>query len=211
LVGAKTLYPFTSWSWNLLGLSFTLSSYIAHCAATNAHVAPPLLRLAVITWEIAAPCTLLVAAVVRYAIWPAVARVPGGTTDELRSGRNVMMHNLNVVLALTETCVLSGRAVTPGHAALAPLYGIVYVLFSWGMVHRWNEKRHGPQFIYFFFDTTLPGYTVTKVLLVLLAVLMLFFGIFCVAAALLRYLDGGLLTHVLFVAAVSSTVMRFRD
>jgi len=118
---------------------------------------------------------------------------------------------MNVVFALTESCLLSGLPVRWSDAALAPLWGTLYVLFSWFMIHRWNDPRHGPQFIYFFFDTTLPGYTATKVLLLLLTVLMVFFGIFCVQNALLRVLDGGLLTHVLFVGAASSTVMRFRD
>lgn len=211
LVGVKTLYPFTSWSWNLLGLSFTLSSYIAFQAASGGVVSPLLLRLAIVCWEIAAPCTLLVASVVRYAIWPGILKLPNGNSDELRSMRNFMMHNMNVVFALTESCLLSGLPVRWSHAALAALWGSLYVLFTWFMIHRWNDPRHGPQFIYFFFDTTLPGYTATKVLALLLTILMVYFGIFCVQNALLKVLNGGLVTHVLFVGAVSSMVMRFRD
>jgi len=237
LKGFKTLLPFTSWSWNLLGLALTLSSYIAfrvdnneneNASSTAVVVHPVLLRLALVTWEVAAPCTLLVAAVVRYAIWPGILRLPPppgkhvrDNTAELRSLRNKMMHNANVLLALTESCLLSGLPVRWSDAALAPLWGVLYVLFSWSMTHRWNDPvQHGPQFIYWFFDTTLPGYAVTKALAALLLALMAFYGIFgAVTGLLLRYDDGGgdhdghanLAVHVLFVAAVSSTVMRFRD
>jgi hypothetical protein len=211
LVGVKTLFPFTSWSWNLLGISFTLSSYIAFQALGNVPVSPVVLRLALVSWEIAAPNTLLVASVVRYAIWPGILRLPNGSTDELRSMRNFMMHNMNVVFALTESCILSGLPVRWSDAALAPLWGVLYVLFTWFMIHRWNDPEHGPQFIYFFFDTTLPGYTPTKILLLLFSVLMFFYGIFCSTNALLGFLDGGLLTHFLFLGVISSLVMRFRD
>ena len=211
LVGVKTLFPFTSWSWNLLGVFFTLSSYIAFLASKNEKVSPVVLRLALVSWEIAAPNTLLVASVVRYAIWPGILRLPNGSTNELRSMRNFMMHNMNVVFAMTESCLLSGLPVRWSDAALAPLWGTLYVLFTWFMIHRWNDPEHGPQFIYFFFDTTLSGYTPTKILLLLFFVLMVFYGIFCSTHALLEFLDGGLLTHVLFMTAMSSCVMRFRD
>lgn len=217
LSGIRTLYPFTSWSWNLLGLYFTLASYIAfqslqpNRSNQNAYVHPILLRMAWIGWQIAAPCTLLVASVIRYAIWPGLLRLPDGNTNGLKSWRNRMMHNANVVFALSEACIWSGLPVRWQDAAYAPLWGVLYVLFSWSMIHQWNDAKHGPQFIYFFFDTTLPGYTVTKILFLLLVVLMLFFAIFCSAKALLMYIGGGILTHVVFVIALSSMVMRFLD
>ena len=146
------------------------------------------------------------------AIWPGILRLPDGNTAELRSARNRMMHNMNAVFALSEACLLSGLPVRWSDAALAPLWGVAYVLFSWAMTHRWNDVRqHGPQFIYFFFDTTLPGYMVTKALLLLLFVQMVFYGLFCSASALLTWLDGGVATHVLFVVVAASMVMRFRD
>lgn len=88
LSGYKTMMPFTSLSWNLLGLSFTLNAYIGYQGAAGQAVDQWVLRAAVIVWDIAAPFTLLVAAVVRYAIWPAVLRKTG-FTEGLKAFRNV--------------------------------------------------------------------------------------------------------------------------
>lgn len=88
LSGYKTMMPFTSLSWNLLGLSFSLNAYIGYQAAAGHAVDQWVLRAAVICWDIAAPFTLLVAAVVRYAIWPAVLRKTG-FTEGLKHWRNV--------------------------------------------------------------------------------------------------------------------------
>jgi hypothetical protein len=121
------------------------------------------------------------------------------------------MHNLNVLAALTESFLLSGLPVRWSEAALAPLWGCAYVVFSWNMVYAWNERRHGPQFIYFFFDTTLPGYTCSFALVALLLVLLIFYSAFCTADVILAYMDGGVWTRVLFVAVWSSMVMRFSD
>ena len=195
----------------ILGLSFTLSSYIAFYAAEDDTVviSKIVLRTAVVCWEIAAPCTFLVAATVRYVIWPATVRE--GAPHDLGSGRNCIMHNMNVIFALTESCLLSGLPVRWSEVATAPLWGCLYVLFSWNMTMQLNDKEHGPQFIYFFFDTTVPGYTCSIALLVLLMVLLAFYAAFCTTEIVLNYLDGGIVTHVLFVAVTSSLLMRFRD
>lgn len=84
--GAKTMAPFTSVSWILLGVSFTLSSFIAMKGANNESVAPWILRTALCVWEVAAPNSLLVSSVIRYAIWPTnLAR--GSPTAPLKSVR----------------------------------------------------------------------------------------------------------------------------
>jgi hypothetical protein len=79
------------------------------------------------------------------------------------------------------------------------------------MQMQWNDPKHGPQFIYFFFDTTLPGGYCSAALLVLLLFFMIFHGLFCIANLLMEYIDGGILTHIAFVLTASSLVMRFRD
>jgi hypothetical protein len=220
LSGIKTMFPFTSVSWNILGLAFSLSGYIAwHTATitsssstTSSLIPVPLLRAALIVWEIAAPNTLLVAAVIRYAIWPAVLSSSSGDTTNLKSVRNILMHNVNVVLAVTETALLGGIPVRWSDWALGPLLGCAYIIFSWTMSTSWNDTAAaGPQFIYFFFDTTLPGYAASKFLMALLVVLMVFFGVFCSAGSVLMAIDGGLLTHVLFTLMLCSAVVRFRD
>jgi len=211
--------PFTSVSWNILGSAFTLSAYIALRVSYSAsykeqqeklpEMNPWVLRAALLLWEMAAPFTLLVATVVRYAIWPAALRISPDTSN-LKHPRNVMMHNMNVLFALSESALLGGLPVLLKHASVGPIVGCLYVAFSWCMTGYWNEKKHGPQFIYFFFDTTL-GVRATLALVALLAVLMLFYGTFVVAERILQIVDGGLPAHVLFVAFVCSQTMRFRD
>lgn len=210
LVGIKTMFPFTSVSWNLLGLSFACNAYIAAKGARGEPVDQRILRTAVVLWEMAAPYTLLVAAVVRYAIWPAVLKAKN-STDNLKHWRNVMMHNMNVLFALLEAACMGGLSVQWTHIAFAPLLGVMYVMFTWSMMMRWNTPDKGPQFIYFFLDTTLPGFLPTKVLLILLLVFAAFYGLFCVFHNVLSLLGGGLLAHLGFVVLVSSAVMRFRD
>jgi hypothetical protein len=48
-------------------------------------------------------------------------------------------------------------------------------------------------------------------LIMLLSALMVFYNVFVVASEALQLVSGGMLTHVIFVAVVSSSVMRFRD
>ena len=210
------MMPFTSLAWNILGLSFALSGYIAwKCSSASdtpddvVQIPTWLLRTALLSWEMAAPFTLLVATVIRYAIWPTVLRSKE-STENLKCTRNRLMHNANVFMALVETALLGGLPVHGSHVAVGPLVGCMYVLFSWSMTLQWNPSQ-GPQFIYFFMDTTLPGYAPSVALVALLLVMMVFYAFFCWASALLRYLNGGVVTHVLFAAAICCSVMRFRD
>jgi hypothetical protein len=221
LVGLKTMFPLTSICWNLLGVAFTLSAYITWSAVAmeagddndNTDQMPSIfiMRTAILVWEVAAPMTLLVAAIVRYVIWPGVLGNADGDTSPLRHGRNILMHNINVLLALTETCLAGGLPVRWSEVGVAPILGISYVFFSWNMTAQWNDvKLHGPQFIYFFLDTTL-GATTSYAMVGLLFILLVFYTLFVSVELILEYMDGGWPFHVAFVVAVCSAVMRFRD
>jgi len=209
LTGFKTQLPFTSWCWNLLGISFALNAYITFLAASHHHIPPWLLRTALLIFETAAPCSVLVAAVVRYAIWPNIVR-NGGDTTELKRTRTLLWHNANVFMALSEVTLMGGLPVHFSHVSVAPLYGIVYVLFSWSMTKNWSVESNGPQFIYFFFDTTLGIFT-SIALLVLLMVLMVVFSIFSVSQFILDRLGGAFLGHVVFIMTILVGVCKFND
>jgi len=209
ITGLKTQFPFTSWSWNLLGVSFGLNAYIAFLAATQNHISPWLLRTALLTFETAVPCALLVSSVVRYVIWPNVLK-QGGSAEGLKHPRALLMHNANVILALTELSLLGGPPIYFSHASMAPLFGITYVIFTWCTTKWWAPDIHGPQFFYFFLDTTL-GTTTSLALLVLLAVLMIFYALVSFARTVLASLGGGVLVHLLFVALLSAGVCRVND
>lgn len=230
LIGLKTCFPFTTVSWIFLGIYFSLASYITFrgidntssnnnnidnnnitIATTTTVVSPWILRIALMTWQVAAPNSLLVASVIRYVIWPGVLK-KGNDTTNLKSMRNIFMHNINALFTLSEVAILGGTPVRWSDVSLAPLVGICYVIFSWNMNMSWNESKYGPQYIYFFFDTTLPGYIPSVSLIGLLIALILFFVLFCICESLLiHYIKGGIVGALSFVVILSSLVMRFRD
>jgi hypothetical protein len=59
LRGIRSMYPFTMWVWNLLGLSCGLNAYLAFCAWQHASAPQWLLRLGILLFEAASPTALL--------------------------------------------------------------------------------------------------------------------------------------------------------
>ena len=208
----RILGPFTWWSWVLLGLSFLLSSTVSILAAYGREdlVPPWLPRLALVTFEISAPNALLVASIVKYALWPHALKSRGSAGSAVfRSFYGLVAHNVNVLFVLIEVCFLGGLPIASGHVAIAPLVGIAYVLFAWASAGTWAPQS-GPQFLYFFLDTTL-GWASTAALMGLLAVLLAFYTAFSSLGDHLEHLQGGWLTHLGCVLAISSLVCRFKD
>lgn len=151
------------------------------------------------------------AAVVRYVIWPRTLAETGDTSN-LRIIKTLLKHNANVAFAVIEISLLSGMPIRIQDLPLAPLVGCLYVLFSWRMVRQWVKPQYGPQFIYFFLDTTLPGYATSIAILGLLFVLMVSYAIFVGIGYILSFLDGAnIAINVIFAVAISASVMRFRD
>jgi hypothetical protein len=217
--GLATQSFFTQWSWNLLTLSFFLSGYIAYLASTGrsdlVRSNQWLLRCAHISFEIASPTELLVASAIKYAIWPRLLS-SNRPTENLKRVETLLMHNACVFMILTEVCFLGKIPILLSDVALAPLFGVTYILFSWYMSDKWvkmacnyHHDRAGPQFLYFFLDTTL-GIASTVALLVLLMVLLLFYIFFWLADDILSHVPSfaGRMGAVLLV---SSVFCRFRD
>ena len=211
--------PFTVWAWNLLGLSFAVNAYLTYASSLSsgldpkpANVHPWLLRAGVVLFETAAPLTLLVSAVVTYAIWPRAleARNVEDPTRTLKTFRSLAYHNANVAFAMAEVALWGGLSVRRQDVSLSILFGCCYILFAWTIRNWWNP-RAGPQFLYFFLDTTL-GYTTTMALVVLCGVLMAFYGLFCLLQVTLdTYLGKSFLAHVLAWVLVCAAVGRVRD
>lgn len=213
LQGWRTLFPFTSWAWTLLGLSFTINATIPLLVEYDRNVSPWLLRLGLILWEVSAPVAYLVSGVVKYAIWPAVlAKNKGKDYDHgLDTPRNFMQHNMNSIFALFETTMLGGLPIRIQHFALCPLLGITYVLFAWlsRHIHCPNEKDAGPQFLYWFFDTTLGAFT-SYALGALLLALTFGFGIFVMISNLESLVGDSFILRSISLVALSSIVYRDR-
>ena len=220
LVGILTVTSFTKWSFFLLGNSFLLLAAVplmvllngnndGSTGSSDANIPSWLLRAALLSFECAGPFTLLVASVVRYALWPMQLK-NGKDTGPFKSVRAIFEHNANVVMALTEVALLGGPPVRWQDFSVAPLFGITYVLFAWYMSTHWVPALHGPQFIYFFLDTTLGKWT-TIFLLGLLGVLLTFYGLFFAASYCISHAYGGAWVNGLAVAVLSSLVCRFND
>ena len=115
---------------------------------------------------------------------------------------------------LVEVGLLGGLPIYMSHIAVAPLWGVAYVYFTWFMADKWAPKSEGPQFIYPFFDTTL-GVGASIALVVLLAVLSFFYALFAGADYYIREYQveaiGPLGTTLLFMAGMVLLVCRFRD
>jgi len=213
----KVLGFFTQWSWLLLGYSFLASGTIALLASyldrndTMEHSKSMLLRSALLTFEVSAPTSFLVAAAVTYALWPVAlkAKGPAGTVGFKRV-TSLMQHNANVLFVLCEVCLLGGLPVKMSHAAVGQIYGMIYIVFSWFMMTRWKPS-HGPVALYFFVDTTLGAKT-TIMLMVLAFVLLLshlFFASF--EDALMLYFDGGIIARVVSMILALGVLCRLRD
>jgi hypothetical protein len=211
VTGIRTLFPFTSWSWILLGFSFSFNGMIAIQVDRGAEddIQPWMRRAALVLFEIAAPFALLVSSVVRYAIWPAV--LAAGNPHELGSFRNQLMHNMNAVYALTEMSLLGGIPMTFSHISIPCFIGCCYVLFAWSLAHFLGKTgtAPGPQYQYFFLDTT-RGKVTTISLAVLLTILMASFAMFVGIEAFVSWLGGSLITNTMCVVLICSLVCRVK-
>jgi hypothetical protein len=226
LSGWKSLAPFTHVSWIMLGFAFALNSMVCfdwfgvvvddddddeeHADSIFSWTK----RLALITWEIAAPAAFLTSMVVTYVIIPgAISTSKANACDPGELGlfhtRTLLMHNANIVFCFVEICLLGGLPVTLSHVALAPLYGIVYIVVAWNTTSLYADEKDGPQFLYNFFDTTL-GTTTTIALLALLVVLMVGYLVMFKVLDILDSMGGGMFVHFVATITLSWTTCRMR-
>lgn len=226
LRGIGTMCPFTSWSWFLLGLGFLFRGTIAlavhagESAAAVEEAAPEwaaavlenqnILRLTLILWELSGPFAILVSTVIKYAIWPEA--IKGGKPHNLAGFRNQLQHNLNSISVLAEATILGGPPVKFSHLSMAFLMGVVYISFTWTMaVVYFGNKKVGPQYIYWFFDTTL-GKTATIAIVALTAALTFFFVVFSlVVTNILGGDESSLLLNLAFLVLGTHLVCKFKQ
>ena len=179
-----------------MGISFFLSGIIPLLPQTYHHRF--LLRMALVSFEMAAPTAILVSVIVTYVLWPEFLKKEGPSRTKRFQRPNVLIqHNLNSFFVLAELALLGKIPISLDHVAFVPLFGIAYILFSWLMATRFepkttklrqedtntnNEQRSppepiGPQYMYFFLDMTLPGWAPSIHFLGLLCVLLFFYAV----------------------------------
>lgn len=217
LDGIRSQVMFTMWSWNLLTLSFALNGII--CLLSESASSDTIfhtvfhhkwtLRIALIIFEVAAPTSMLVSVVVRYALWPQAMKGPNGS-EGLRRPVALLQHNANILASIMEVALFGRIPVRLSEIPFAPMWGILYIFFTWFITHRLVESGE-PQFVYFFFDTTLGAKTNCAVLITLMVVQAIFFFLFTVIGDALHHFGGGLYFNVLATALVGLFSCRFRD
>jgi hypothetical protein len=94
--GIKTLGPFTSWAWIILGAAFSSSGKVCLLADADQSVPVALVRTAAICWETAAPFTILLAT--KFTNRPFIEQ--GGKTESLKKPRAVLQHNADILMAI---------------------------------------------------------------------------------------------------------------
>lgn len=179
LDGIRSQMMFTAWTWNLLGLAFALNGIVTLLAAYNHNengIPVPanlknLMRCALLAFEISAPTSMMVSSFTRYILWPRALK--NNNTVGFSNIRSLVQHNFNVIVSLIEVGILGRIPMRLDYTPLAVLFGSFYVLHTWNMTHRWLQSKD-PQFVYFFFDTTLDKKTVVFVLVALLCTMILF-------------------------------------
>ena len=132
------------------------------------------------------------------------------STYTTQSIRVIVIANANVIFIMAEVCLLGGLPIVMEHMSIVPLYCLSYTFFSWFMANRWLPNG-GPQYLYFFLDTTL-GWT-TSIALLLLCIVLLTFYIFFAKMSTLgdNYLGEDLLVRLVATVGLSSLVCRFRN
>ncbi|KAL3785122.1 hypothetical protein ACHAWO_007945 [Cyclotella atomus] len=217
--GWRTQGFFTAWSWNLLGISFFLAGLIPllaeyeqrHQVAILANN-PWILRAALISFEIAAPCALFISFIVTYSLWPTAYNTHGPTGSVgFKSWVSLFQHNVNTFMVLIELCLMGGLPVKLSHASFAPLYAGTYQIFMWLMARHWVPS-HGPLFLYFFVDTTL-GKKTTYFMLGLFSVIFvsfLFFACLELGVSAIEHSEHGVI-NLGCVLLISWLLMKFND
>lgn len=211
--GFRNLGSFTMWCFITECVTFTLAGAIPlYIELTGSEPNFWLYRIAIVGWEICAPLSLLVSAIVKYVLWPHALSQPGAhNTKLLKAPGALLEHNWNVVCCLLEVSILGGLPIRYADFAWAPLFGLAYVLYSYIMVWSWAAPQYGPQFIYPFLDTTM-GWLSSACLVGLLIVLGLAFSVFAWLEHVIDvYYQGGFTAHLATGLTICSAVRRFRD
>ena len=224
---------FTLWCYFVEGASFLLAGFVPFWHSGGEETSNSthwIMRVAMIGWSIAAPCSLLVSGIVKYVLWPETLAniserkqkdpdtVPKNIDHHVfKHPGALLQHNWNSIAALLEVVFLGGMPVRQVDWSIAPLYGLCYVFMLYSIAPLWAPllmKRHdlGPQFPYPFMDTTM-GWRTTLALLGLLLVLTLSHALFAMLSTFCHPSNGALhLSHRTgAVTLLSMLVCRFRD
>lgn len=220
LNGIRSQIPFTQWCFNMLTVSFLWNGLITLQVAykesgSSIDLLQPLIqknfvRLAILLFEISAPCSMLVSSVTKYVLWPNSLKNGTKGSVNFRKPVALIQHNCNIFVSLLEVGLLGILPIRIEDAVVAPLYGSVYVFFVWSIRNHLAETGD-TQYVYFFLDTTISIKFCVQALIGLLSVLLLFYAAFTLVDDVLLWLDGNIFMHLFLTLAATSFFCRFRD
>lgn len=100
----------------LLLLYWKISYFFSHRIVSFFSIIHPFL--------LAAPNALLVAAVVKYALWPQLLKEGGPSrTERFKEPTTLIQHNANAIYVLAEVGLMGRLPVLMHHVCVAPLFG----------------------------------------------------------------------------------------
>jgi hypothetical protein len=213
----RTMSSATVWCFMAEGVTFLMLGAIPwYSVLTGKEPSTWIMRLAFFFWEAVAPASMMVSATVKYVLWPmALMSKDPGSTDFLKSTSVLLKHNWNVLSSLVEIALLGAMPVRYADFSVgALLLGLPYLCFTYYMMYSWVDlRRHGPQFIYPFFDTTL-GYKSTVCIVGILRMYIVSHVSFVWLHSFVvsePFTSMGLGVHIGAVVIAGAGLCRFRD
>jgi hypothetical protein len=150
---------------------------------------------------------VLTSTVIKYVIWPAALRAGPESPHNLAGWRNQLQHNCNSIFSLLEVTLLGGIPVSLHHITLPIFVGCIYMILTWilGILYYFNSSTLnntkgkntkgnntntnkvvvGPQYIYFFMDTSM-GIMTTYCMIGLLLAMMIIYILFSLVIKILN-------------------------
>jgi hypothetical protein len=213
----RTLSSATVWCFMAEGITFVMLGAIPwYVVLTGKEPSRWIMRLAFFCWEAVAPASMMVSATVKYVLWPmALMSKDPSSTDFLKSTSVLLKHNWNILSSLLEVALLGAMPIRYADFSVgALLLGLPYLCFTYYMMYSWVDiKRHGPQFIYPFFDTTM-GYISTLCIVGILGMYILSHASFAWLHRLVvsePFASMGVGAHIVAVVIAGAALCRLRD
>lgn len=168
----KRFSTFTVQCWCLWTLYMTAAaacSVLLWAGFSLESVPHPVFAVLWLSYEVSFVCSFLITSVVTFVLIPG-KQANGGDAQFFFHWRPVVMHNVNVVIAGTEL-LLNGMTLRWAHFPISLLWGGYYVVFSWFWL------RHAGVVYYPFLDPTRPPSRSVPTAAVVMAVMVVLFGL----------------------------------
>eukprot|EP01062_Namystynia_karyoxenos_P066660 TRINITY_DN60577_c0_g1_i1.p1 TRINITY_DN60577_c0_g1~~TRINITY_DN60577_c0_g1_i1.p1 ORF type:complete len:310 (+),score=72.51 TRINITY_DN60577_c0_g1_i1:89-931(+) len=145
LSGRQRLFFFTLWC-NIAAFAyFCAAAFESIGVLAGVSVPKAVDEAAQLLWQIACPCSWLVALVVTYVLIPAAKRDDPVVHARMLAWKPQVLHNGYVLVCAAEMCLARPR-LADAELSVVVLFGCAYIIFAWCLYSRLRV------FMYFFLD-----------------------------------------------------------